>query len=396
MNGLLQRVAIPPALRDFASTAPASQAFEVGWQEGRITRMTAVPGAAEGTLVSAPVDVHVHIDKGYTVDEVGEPCGDLGTAIARMRAARAGWTAEQVRSRMTRALEDAWRCGTRAMRTHLDWPDPKPPLSLAVLLELREAWRARIELQFASLTPLDAFDAEGAAGERARLLAELGGVLGVFAYRNADLELKLRRAFALAAEHGLTLDLHVDEGLHADATALACAAGLTLEYGLQGRVTCGHACSLAMQPRAEALRTLERCTEAGIHLVALPATNLHLQGQWGGTPVERGITLLREAREAGVNVCIATDNVADGFYPYGSYDLMETFGLGVQVGHLSDAAGWLGTITTAPARAMNLAWDGAFRVGCPADFIVLQARTGYELVTPSGRQRRVYRAGQAV
>ena len=88
---------------------------------------------------------------------------------------------------MTRALEDAWRCGTRALRTHIDWPDPLPPLSLPVLLELREVWRGRIALQFVSLTPLDAFDAEGAAWERARLLSELGGVLGVFAYRNAEL-----------------------------------------------------------------------------------------------------------------------------------------------------------------------------------------------------------------
>jgi cytosine/creatinine deaminase len=395
LNGQLQRVVIPPALRGFASTAPAAQAFEVSWQEGRITHIVPVPGAPEGTLVSAPVDVHVHIDKSYTVDEVGEARGDLGTAIARMKACRAGWTAEQVRSRMTRALEDAWRCGTRALRTHIDWPDPLPPLSLSVLLELRETWRNRVELQFVSLTPLDAFDAEGAAWERARLLSELGGVLGTYAYRNADLEPKLRRAFALAAENGLALDLHVDEGLHADATALACAAGLTLEYGLQGRVTCGHACSLSMQPGSEAQRTLERCADAGVHLVALPTTNLYLQGQWGATPVERGITRLREAREAGVNVCIATDNVADAFYPYGSYDLIETFGLGVQVAHLPDPADWLGTITTAPARAMSLEWDGAFRVGGPADFIVLQARTGFELVTPLGRGRRVYRRGAA-
>ena len=52
----------------------------------------------------------------------------------------------------------------------------------------------------------------------------------------------------------------------------------------------------------------------------------------------------------GVNVCIATDNVADAFYPYGSYDLIETFGLGVQVAHLPDAADWLDD-HHAPARA---------------------------------------------
>lgn len=394
MNGQLHGVAIPPALRAFPTHSCASQAFDVEWQGGRITRIAPVPGAPQATLVSAPVDLHVHIDKNYTVDEVGEAQGDLGTAIVRMKANRAAWTAAQVRARMTRALEDAWRCGTRALRTHLDWPDPGAPLALPVLLELREQWAGRVEIQFVSLTALDIFDAQGAARERARLLREAGGVLGAFAYRNADAEAKLREVFRLAAEHGLELDLHVDEGLDADATALASAAALTLEYGLQGRVTCGHACSLSVQPSAQALQTLQRCAEARIHLVSLPTTNLYLQGHWGGTPLERGITRLREAREAGVNVCIATDNVADAFYPYGSYDLLETFGLAVQVAHLPDAASWLPAITSAPAHAMGLSWDGLFREGCPADFVVLQARTGYELVTPQGRQRRVVRGGE--
>jgi len=393
LNGALHRVAIPPALRGFVSAAPAQQAFDLEWAGGRITRIAPVAGPPEATLISPAVDLHVHIDKNYTVDEIGEAQGDLGTAIARMRANRAGWTAALVEARMTRALEDAWRCGTRAMRTHLDWPDPTAPLSLQVILQLREAWRGRIDLQFVSLTPLDDFDKDGSAADRARILREGGGVLGAFAYCNADVEGKMRRAFELAANMGLDLDLHVDEGLAPDATALACAAGLAVEYGLQGRVTCGHACSLSVQPRAEAQRTLERCAHAGIHLVALPTTNLYLQGDWSGTPLERGITRLREAREAGVNVSIGTDNVADAFYPYGSYDLLETFGLGVQVAHLPDAASWLPTITTAPARAMQLAWDGRFREGAPADLLVLQARTGYELITPGGRKRTVYRAG---
>ena len=97
-----------------------------------------------------------------------------------------------------------------------------------------------------------------------RLLSELGGVLGIYAFRNADLEPKLRRAFALATEHGLPLDLHVDEGLDADATALACVAGLTLEYGLQDRVTCGHACSLAMQPRVRRAADTARGLRPGL------------------------------------------------------------------------------------------------------------------------------------
>jgi cytosine/creatinine deaminase len=396
VNGTVEAVAIPPVLRGFTSAAPAAQAFDVEWEHGRITRITAVDRPPRGTLLPAFVDLHVHIDKAYTVEEVGEAAGDLRTAIERMQAARARWTAQQVRERMTRALQDAWSHGTRAMRTHLDWPDPREPLSLAVFKEVREEWRGRVELQFVSLTNLDLFDFADYAVPRARALREQGGVLGAYVYRNEALAAKLRRVFEVAAQHELALDLHVDEGLHDDARALACVAGLTIEFGMQGRVVCGHACSLAVQPDQEALGTLHRCAEAGIHVVALPTTNVYLQGEWDRTPLRRGITRLREARAAGVNVCIASDNVADAFYPYGSFDLLETWGLGVQLAHLPGAMAWLDTITRNPAKAMGLDWDGVLRVGSPADLVLAGAASGYELVTPQGRARSVYREGRLI
>jgi hypothetical protein len=120
---------------------------------------------ARGTLLSALVEAHAHIDKNYTVQEVGAAQGNLFAAIERMEKHRAGWTGETLRPRMERALHDAWQSGTRALRTHIDWVQPEPPAALAVFEALREEWRGRIELQFVSLTPLDVF-ADLAAGER--------------------------------------------------------------------------------------------------------------------------------------------------------------------------------------------------------------------------------------
>ena len=151
-----------------------------------------------------------------------------------------------------------------------------------------------------------------------------------------------------------------------------------------------------MQSAQVALDTLRRCAAAGIHLVALPTTNLYLQGAWDATPVQRGITRLREAASVGVRTCIATDNVADAFYPYGSYDLLETFGLGVQMAHLASATDWLPAITVNPAQAMRLAWDGRIDLGSPADLIVLDGRSEYEMLTPRGRRRTVYRNGAPI
>ncbi|MBS0452945.1 MAG: amidohydrolase family protein [Proteobacteria bacterium] len=392
----LESLHIPGGLR--AEGLAQAEVFDITLDEGRVASVLPARNAvARGTLISCPVDAHVHIDKNYSVREVGPANGNLFAAIGRMEERRAQWSVEHIAQRMERAAQQAWRCGTRALRTHLDWTTPEAPRSLPAFEQLRERWRGRLELQFVSLTPLDVF-ADADAGRRiARAVRQSGGVLGAFVFRNEGLVHKLGRVFDLAQEHGLALDFHVDEGLDADATGLRAIAQLTIARGsFRPRVVCGHACSLSVQPAAQAQDTLALCAQAGIHLVALPTTNLYLQGEWDATPVPRGITRLREAAGAGLRPVLATDNVQDAFYPYGSYDLLETFGLGVQMAHLAPAGDWLGAITTHAAAALGLSWDGRIGPGCPADLVVLAAGDEYELLDPQGRARTVIRSGRVL
>ncbi|MDP9993192.1 cytosine deaminase [Variovorax boronicumulans] len=390
----LEALRIPAPLRGFA--AGGARVFDVTLDGGKVAAI--VPSAsqtqARGTLLSGLVEAHAHIDKNYTVQEVGAAQGNLFAAIERMEKHRAGWTGETLRLRMERALHDALQSGTRALRTHIDWVQPEAPAALAVFEALREEWRGRIELQFVSLTPLDVF-ADLAAGERiAAEVKRAGGVLGAFVYRNEGIVHKLGRVFDLAQQHGLDLDFHVDEGLDAEATGLRSIAQLVRARDFKQGVVCGHCCSLSVQDDAVANETLALCAGAGLHIVALPTTNLYLQGAWDRTPVPRGITRIHEAAARGLRASLATDNVQDAFYPYGSYDLVETFGLGVQMAHLAPASDWLDAITVSPAKALGLAWDGRIAPGCPADMVLLAATDEHELIGPRGRERTVIRAGR--
>jgi cytosine/creatinine deaminase len=401
----LQNILIPPSVRGFKSEASD---FDIFIQNGQVAGIEPAHNAIElgvssiQMLLPAFVDLHVHIDKTFVVDEVGAAEGDLFAAIERMATHRDGWSAEQIESRMQRALTEAYNNGTRALRTHLDWMGKDAPKSLAVFEKLRDQWRGKLTLQCVSLTPLDffdnathqVFDSEDLALEvaTAHLTCDQkngeAALLGAFVYRNERIYDKLQRVFDLAIKHQLDLDFHVDEGLDADARGLKAIAELTIKNQWQGRVTCGHACSLAMQSNEDALATLKLCAQAGIHLVSLPSTNLYLQGAWDRTPIERGLTRLREAHEAGVSVSLATDNVADGFYPYGSYNLLEAWKLGVQMGHLNNPLDWLASITTAPSSAMNLPWDGRIRVGCKAeDLLLVQAGDARDLMSAPLMQR---------
>ena len=404
---LLQNIIIPQCVRGF--TLEASR-FDIEILNGAVADIKMAQAAPDsialGMLIPGLVDAHVHIDKTYVVGEVGAADGDLSKAIELMSQHRAKWTELNITQRMERALQDAYQHGTRAMRTHLDWDGGTAPVALAVFESLRRQWRGRITLQCVSLTSLDKFDNAEAGQQIAAELARLNrdgdaqsgeaALLGAFVYRNQDMRAKLQRVFDLALTHDLKLDFHVDEGLDIDAVGLRIIAELTIVNRYQGKVTCGHCCSLAVQPLPEAHATLELCQRAGIHLIALPTTNLYLQGSWDSTPVERGITRLKEAIAHELQASIATDNVADGFYPYGSYDLLASYALGVQMAHLSPADVALATVTTHPAIAMGLPWDGKIRVGCPADLVLLAATNPYELIDRVGQRRQVIRAGVAL
>ena len=399
------QVRIPRCVRGFFSDSVSDlDVFDIFVENGALAGInpaqSAITSIANGKqmLLPAFVDLHVHIDKTFVVDEVGAAEGDLFAAIDRMAKHRDGWSAEHIETRMQRALEEAYAKGCRALRTHLDWMSKDAPKSLAVFEKLRDQWRGKLSLQCVSLTPLDffddAFDSEDLALDVAT--ANLTGdqskgeaaLLGAFVYRNERIYDKLQRVFDLAIKNQLDLDFHVDEGLDSDARGLKAIAELTIKNNYQGRVTCGHACTLAIQNDEDALATLKLCAQAGIHLVALPATNLYLQGAWNRTPIERGITRLREARELGVNTSMATDNVADGFYPYGSYNPLASYALGVQMGHLSDPLDWLSSITTSPSKAMNLPWDGMIREGCSAhDLLLVQASDARDLMNAPLVQR---------
>ena len=106
---------------------------------------------------------------------------------------------------------------------------------------------------------------------------------------------------------------------------------------------------------------------------------------------------MNEARAAGVDVSFATDNVADGFYPMGGYDLIDTFDKAALLAHLRAPATWLDSITSLPARAMQLPWQGLIVNDCPADLVLFEATTLPELLSPRGKAlqaRRVIRNGQ--
>ncbi len=359
----------------------------------RIAAIEPLSESAREVAMPLPVDPHVHLDKTFTARRCRSTKPGLFGAIEAMQEDIANWSEDDLRSRIGRALDEASENGMTALRSHVDWNEPQAPLAWHILGEMAQGWRGRLHVQRASLTSLDLLGDPDYGPCIADRVAKDGEVLGCFVYRNSRIDERLARVFALADRHSLRLDFHVDEGLEADANGFDRIVTLTARHGFRGRVLCGHACSLSTRPETEVARTIDAAAEAGVALTVLPTANLWLQDSSGDrTPRMRGLAPVHELRAAGVSVLFGSDNVADPFYPFGSYDSVEVLRMASLSAQL-DPEGWLDSITAGPARSMGLE-PPELAVGTPANFMLIEGRDWNEALRSPRARRQIVRMGR--
>jgi cytosine/creatinine deaminase len=374
-------------------------------ERGRIMRITPA-GTGEGGL---PVDldggmvwpcftdIHTHLDKGHIWPRCPNPDGRHASARIAVAADRtAHWSAADVAARMCFALRCAYAHGTRAVRTHIDSYGGQAEISWPVLAAVRAEWEGRVALQGVSLIAIAAFRDEAAGAHLADVVARYGGILGAATTTEPDLDVLLDRVFALAQARDLDLDFHVDETNDPQSRSLAHIAAVAIRRRFRGRVVVGHCCSLALQPPAEADRTMDLIAEAGLAVVSLPMCNLYLMDRTGDrTPRWRGVTLLHELAARGIRTMAASDNCRDPFYAYGDHDGLEVFTQAVRIAHLDHPAGeWPRLVTVTPAAVMGI--DSRIAEGSPADLVLFRARNYSELLSRSQHDRTVLRSGAPI
>jgi cytosine deaminase len=380
------------------AVAGRSGHYDISIDSGRIASLTPSQATGGGFITPLLADVHVHLDKTFTIGRIAErgsakvEC--LFDAIDLMNIDRESWNSDDIRARATRGLETAYAQGVGAMRTHVDWTTPDVPTAWPVLNELRQEWKDRIDLELAALIHGDIVLDSGAA--IAQRVAKDGGVLGAFFYRNADLEAKIEEMFRVAVQHDLKLDFHVDEGLEVEADGFSLIVAATKHHNMGGRVLCGHACSLSLRSPEELSRILDAAADAGTALVSLPTSNLYLQDRIGGkSPRLRGVAPLKEARHAGMDAMLGSDNVRDAFYPYGDYDPLSVLRLAAPVCHLEPDE-WLDSITTLPARFIGSDRVNALNEGRTANFIWHDATDINDLISRPQTRRVIWRDGTKI
>ena len=378
-------------------------AVELQLAEGRIQHLQAATGPAARwqhwpLALPALLEPHAHLDKAFSWRAFANPDGSMAGALAANGREAAQRSRAQVLERGERALEQGWRYGLRAIRSHIDSGGPQEQPSWEALQDLRQRWAGRLELQLVALVPLAHWS--GAAGATlAEHVAAAGGLLGAVlgppfseGYRHGE---QLGQLLDLAERHGCGLDLHIDESDSQPALGLRLLLRELRRRPITVPITCSHACSLSLLPEGEQRRLAGALAARGVAVVALPSTNLWLLGRRRGLRgPQRPIAPVRLLQQEGVTVAIGGDNVQDPWYPGGDLDPIDLLRLSLPALQL---APWqrqgLMPFSTAASRLLGLSWDGVLRPGAPADLLVLAA-SGWSELLARAPQRRVLRSGR--
>lgn len=338
-------------------------------------------------LVTAPAEPHAHLDKARSWDAASPPFGDLVRAVDSWREFRATETEDGIYTRALAQATAMLQLGTTAIRSHVDLlMGPDPLRGVRALVRVREHLAGLLDLQLVALggewTPDDVFEAALDAGV---------DIMGGVPHLAAEPLTELCRNIALADRRGVPLDLHTDESLDGPITLGEYARRVR---GRAQPVAAGHCVRLGTLAGDDLDDLVREVAASDIGIIALPITNLYLQGWQHPVSTPRGLTALRALRDAGVRVAAGADNVRDPFNPVGRGDALETASLLVSAGHL-DLADALDAVTDGARSVMSLP-DAGPVPGAKAELLALRAESLGDAIATASPDRFVIHAGRLV
>jgi cytosine deaminase len=319
--------------------------WQIGVDDGRITAVEqgSLSGREEldaaGALVTESfANGHMHLDKVYTLDRIGDAAltaytsGDMGSALHSIELAAAvkdGYDRAWIGPNARKAVLEAVRYGVRHVLAFADVDTRAQLEGVIPLLELREEFRGIVDLQVVAF-PQDGLLRDPGAEQLVRdaifLGADVVGGIPWIEHTDAEAREHVRRMCELAAAHGRRVAMLVDDAGDASLRTTEMLATAMIEHGLVGRGVANHARAVGLYPRPSLERLAGLAKRAGLGFVSDPHTGpLHL-------PV-------RELTAMGVPVALGQDDIEDAFYPFGRHNMVEVAFLAAHALEAVDTAG---------------------------------------------------------
>jgi cytosine deaminase len=386
-------------LWDIAIGTDASTTSQMVEVDSKITTPAETVIEAQGRLVIPGfVDAHMHLDKALLLERCQSVEGTFAEAMRETLRAKQGFTIDDIQARARRAIEQSISFGTTAMRSHVE-VDPVVGLTgMKALLPLRREYAWGITLQLAVFAQEGITNQPGTEELLRQAMAMGADLIGSAPYVDPDPEQNIRIIFDIAQEFDCDVDFHLDF-LDDDAPlSLPFVIEETQRRGWQHRVCLGHMTKLAGLPPVELDAIAHSVHDAGISILALPASDIYIMSRKDTHNVRRGVAPIHTLAQLGVNVGLATNNVQNLFTPFGDGDVLKICTLLSQVLQMGTAASHelcLEMATTGAAQAIGIDNYG-IAAGKVADLVMIDAKSATEAIASAPVGRTVIKQGRVV
>lgn len=331
------------------------------------------------------VETHLHLDKALLDERMPNLAGTLEGAIKVTGALKSQFTMDDVLERSRKVLDMAIAQGTTAIRTQPDVDPIAHTIGADAMLTLRDEYRGLIDLQVVAFPQEGIIKAPGTIEMMEECLRNGADVVGGCTYNEPDVDTckeHIRQVFDLAEKYDVPVDMHTDFWVDDSDPRYALVehiADVTIERGMQGRVTLGHMTSLASLSGSHRVEVWDRIKQADLNIVVLPFTDMHLNARNDDHNIRRGVAPVKLMWDVDINVGLSSNNVRNAFTPFGNADLLDVALFMAQVGHMGspdDFRHLLQTITYANAKIIGINSGYGLKVGDRADLVVLDAADG--------------------
>jgi cytosine deaminase len=329
--------------------------------------------ANENLVTESFVNTHLHLDKVFTLSDLGDAAladyqsgamGSAMSAIEKAAAVKTGQDRDTMLAAGRRALAMAAYYGNTHIRALADVDSKAGTRGVEVLLTLKQEFEGVVDLQVVAFAQ-DGIIREPGTADLLRQCMDLGadvvGGIPWIEFTEADMAEHVGICFDIAVEHDADVSMLLDDAGDPGLRTLEMMAVEAIRRDWQGRALAHHARAMQLYPDPYFARLVSLLAAADVAVVSDPHTGpLHAR--------------VRELLEAGITVSLGQDDISDAYYAFGRNNMLEVAFLGAHLLWMMagpDQQVLYDLVTIAAGRSIGLT-DHRLEVGAPANLVVVR------------------------
>ena len=351
--------------------------IQISWKNGLVSDIRYDSNQTKPSKILFPrfVEAHAHFDKSFTWVDYPNFKSTYENALLINLEEHITRTSNKVLKRAEDSINRAIKNGYRAIRTHVDTYISQDIAIWSELFNLKKKYSKFVKIQFVALAPLEYWSTNHGE-ELARMIQRNDGIIGgviVPPFNKKKLSNLIKTTLLLADKYKLEVDFHIDEASHNPGLGIDLLIRILNKLKIRVPITCSHLSSISLLKNYKLRNLCKELAAKNIKVIALPLTNFWLLNRDEfNTPLKRPVAPIKQLQNYFIDVSIGSDNVQDSWYPFGNFDPFYLMTIVLPMLQLNP---WdrlaISALCNAPARLLNLDWDGIIKEGCPADFVVI-------------------------